>query len=365
MSLSLFMKMKFVISLLIYVLFPPLVFGDGVNYRLAVYYYPGWKDNAPGIFTNKPWDLIKKYPDREPLLGWYKEGDVEVMNQQLSWMKKYGINYVVFDWYWDGANTLPYLSHALDAYLSSANRNEVGFAIHWSNHRPFPYKHYQFDRMIQYLVVKILNQPGYWYDDDKPVVFIFSPDLLQDSASKIGTNTRQLLDRANNIAIKYGLKGIKFIANSSTGWGRYGPIDRGYSAMTGYVYRRAFSGVVEPYPENYKEMIHAYDIMWSWIINNMTIEYWPPVVFGWDKRPWGAVDKYDACCANTLPEFEDHLYRVKELVDSNPSRTRSTVLICCWNEYGEGNYIEPTKKGGFSYLESISKVFSTGVVGSK
>jgi hypothetical protein len=32
-------------------------------------------------------------------------------------------------------------------------------------------------------------------------------------------------------------------------------------------------------------------------------------------------------------------------------------VICCWNEFGEGSYIEPTQKNGFSYLEKIKKVF--------
>ncbi|WP_373398099.1 hypothetical protein V8V91_27155 [Algoriphagus halophilus] len=32
-------------------------------------------------------------------------------------------------------------------------------------------------------------------------------------------------------------------------------------------------------------------------------------------------------------------------------------MICCWNEYLEGNYIEPTEGHGFDYLESIQEVF--------
>jgi hypothetical protein len=32
-------------------------------------------------------------------------------------------------------------------------------------------------------------------------------------------------------------------------------------------------------------------------------------------------------------------------------------MICCWNEYLEGNYIEPTEGHGFRYLEAIKEVF--------
>jgi hypothetical protein len=327
------------------------------EYRLAVYYYPGWLDGAEGLFAPKPWDLIKPFPEREPLLGWYLEGEPKIMEQHLAWMYKYGINHVVFDWYWDGTKNLPYLSHALNAYLSANNRNDVGFAIHWANHRPFPLSKIQFDRMIQYWLAFILKQPGYWFDDGKPVVFIFSADLLEKSANKIGMSTRELFNRANELALDRGIPGIKFVVNSDAGWGDNSPSMRGYSALTGYVYRRAFSGKVEPYPDNYFELTKGYEIMWSWILNNTTIEYWPPVVFGWDQRPWGGSESKDKCCANTPAEFESHLRKAKVVVDRFPLRTKRTVIICCWNEFGEGNYIEPTKKNGFQYLEILDNVF--------
>lgn len=327
------------------------------NYRLAVYYYPGWLDDAAGLFAPKPWELIKPYPEREPLLGWYKEGQVPVMQQHLTWMKQYGINDLVFDWYWDGPKNLPYLSHALDAYLSAPNRSDVGFAIHWANHRPFPQSKIQFDRMVQYWLAKIVKEPGYWYDGGKPVVFIFSADLLEKSANQIGTTTLQLFQRADELAIERGLPGFKFVVNSDAGWGNNGPSLRGYSTLTGYVYRRAFSGKVEPYPTSYAELTKGYETMWSWILKNLTIEYWPPVVFGWDQRPWGGREPKDTCCANTPSAFEAHLNKAKALVDQYPDRTKRTILICCWNEFGEGNYLEPTKKDGFTYLEIVKRVF--------
>ena len=336
----------------------PCIAADG--YRLAVYYYPGWKDGAEGLFASKPWDLIKPYPEREPLLGWYKEGEVSVMSQHLKWMKQYGINQVVFDWYWDGVKNLPYLSHALDAYFAAPNRSDVGFAIHWANHRPFPLSKIQFDRMVQYWVANFFKESGYWYDNDEPVVFIFSADLLEKSAAQIGTNTRALLDRANELAQERGLPGIKFVVNSNAGWGSYGPKLRGYSTLTGYVYQRAFSGKVESLPGNYAELTKGYETMWSWIIGNTVMEYWPPVVFGWDKRPWGGVKAEDTCCENTPKTFENHLSKAKAVLDTYPLRTKRTLLICCWNEFGEGNYIEPTKKNGFTYLEIVKNIFERG-----
>jgi hypothetical protein len=35
------------------------------------------------------------------------------------------------------------------------------------------------------------------------------------------------------------------------------------------------------------------------------------------------------------------------------------LMIEAWNEFGEGSYIEPTKKWGFGYLEAIKKAFAS------
>jgi len=47
----------------------------------------------------------------------------------------------------------------------------------------------------------------------------------------------------------------------------------------------------------------------------------------------------------------------KQFMDSNASVPK-ILMIEAWNEFGEGSYIEPTKKWGFSYLEAIKKVFT-------
>jgi hypothetical protein len=39
---------------------------------------------------------------------------------------------------------------------------------------------------------------------------------------------------------------------------------------------------------------------------------------------------------------------------------KNTAIFCCWNEFGEGHYIEPTRGNGFSYLDAIRDVFCEG-----
>jgi len=99
------------------------------NYDVGVYYFPGWLDDQRGAPAAKPWDRIKAYPEREPLLGWYHEGSVEVAEQHIEWMSSHGIDYVVFDWYWDGK---PMLDHAADAFMKASNNRKMRFSLLWS-----------------------------------------------------------------------------------------------------------------------------------------------------------------------------------------------------------------------------------------
>ena len=56
---------------------------------------------------------------------------------------------------------------------------------------------------------------------------------------------------------------------------------------------------------------------------------------------------------------ELHLLAARQFMDANPTLTRRTGVICCWNEFGEGSFIEPTKVDGLKYLEQIRAVFGT------
>lgn len=72
----------------------------------------------------------------------------------------------------------------------------------------------------------------------------------------------------------------------------------------------------------------------------------------WDDTPRrGGLGK---CVKNVSPEkFEKYLYEVaiKNLFYGN-----ELLFINAWNEWGEGNYLEPDKKNGYKYLEAVKIV---------
>ena len=56
-------------------------------------------------------------------------------------------------------------------------------------------------------------------------------------------------------------------------------------------------------------------------------------------------------------EYFMRLARTQNLIDVRPEKTLRMGVICCWNEYGEGSFIEPTKRMGKELLERVRAVF--------
>lgn len=329
------------------------------KYQIGVYYYPGWLDNQRGA-ASKPWEPIKAFPEREPLLGWYKEGDVSVAEKHIEWMSAYGIDYVVYDWYWDGK---PMLEHALAAFLRARNNSSLRFSLLWSNHSKTPENLDQFTSMIRYWVRYFFPKDNFLKIDGKPAVFLFSQEQLETNAKKFGYTTSELFSLANSIAREAGFDGIYFIGATSAirHWvNEHGPRS-GYSAYSVYNYHRGFSGTFNPLKRpshSYRELDEAYQQNWDWILENSSLPYVLPIMSGWDKRPWGGSgDPFHDNSFGMPGEFEAHLVAAKSRLDKYPGKTKRMAVVCCWNEFGEGSYIEPTKKHGFAYLEKIKKIF--------
>jgi hypothetical protein len=338
--------------------------GRAMATSLGVYFFPGWKDNQIGLEFQKPWDPIRLYPEREPLLSWYQEGDPALMAQQLAWMSSAHIDYVIFDWLW-GRDNRGYLEHAVRSYLSLPNGKSVKFSMLWANHTTYIFSIEQLDAMITYWCTNFFNSPDYKKVDGKPVVYIFLAKVLNNNIRSIGMTNQDFFAHANALAQRYGFPGIYFVGG---GWGNDSALDyssnSGYSAFSSYnLHSPATFKLQNSGPSNffrsYADLDVSYRDHWQWMLRNSGLPYIVPVSSGWDKRPWGGSSdpKHDNSTP-TLAEFETHLLAAKTLISANEEKTKNMSVICCWNEYGEGSYIEPTKQDGFALLDVISRVFA-------
>lgn len=335
-----------------------------VDYKIGVYYYSGWKDNQLGGAYPLPWEKIKPYPEREPSLGWYTEGDESVMSQQLEWMGQNGIDYIVFNWFW-GRDNKPMLTHALNAFLHTPNKHGVQLSIMWANHTTYIFSKQQLEAMFRFWAQRYMFRPDYLKVEGKPVVFIFSADVLNKNAAAIGMMPSELFAMADEIFKAAGLPGIRFVGGAG---GAQGP-SFDYSAASGYLGFSAYNmhgPAVKRFAQgrqmshSYAELDEGYRDHWNWFLSKAEGIFVVPMTVGWDKRPWGgSKDPEHDKSVSTPAQFEAHLREAKRLMDAFPEKTNRMGVICCWNEFGEGSYIEPTKKDGFRYLEKVKKVFGT------
>lgn len=348
---------KFTIALLVSFLAFSVFGQEGKKYNIGVFYFPGWANqqkNAPFAF---PWEKIKPYPEREPTLGWYRDGSDRVARQHIEWMSQYGIDFVVYDWYWS-KNSLVYLEHALKAHIRAPNRGKVKFSLLWANHNEVPSSRENFNQMVLYWVRHYFSRPEYLRVDNKPVVFVFSADLLKNDAAKIDVTSKVLLDSAQVIAKQMGLPGIYFVG----GTGADSPMIDSYASASGYSALSAYNyqqGVGSPVmSRSYTELDQGYRDHWDRFLSHGNLPLIVPMTSGWDKRPWGgSKDPLHDLSTSSFDQFENHIKAGRAVMDVSTAASPKMGVICCWNEFGEGSYIEPTKRDGFNYLEKVKKVF--------
>lgn len=326
------------------------------DYKIGVYYFPGWRDLTLHSPSPRPWAAIKPYPERKPLLGWYYEGQQEVADKQLAWMKSYGLDYVVYDWYFGDYKKI-YLEHALNAFLRSANRHGLQFSILLANNDSRINSLSDWQKVVQYWITNYFSRPEYLQMQGKPVVFIADAGTFSQQAKKYGMTAQTLLQLAQQMAHKGGLPGIYFVG----GTGAYIPMITtvakadGYAALSAYNYHGAPDDKV--FSHNYKQLDNGYQQHWQRFMAKSSLPYIVPMSSGWDKRPWGGSgDPLHDHSLSTPEEFRQHLLAAKAVMDSYPDKTNKMGVICCWNEFGEGSFIEPTVAYGFSYLKQVADV---------
>ncbi len=334
----------------------------GPAYQVGVYYYPGWSAYMNWAKDKDTWTGVKKFPEREPLLGWYDDNLVQTLDKQITWMADSGVTFTIFDWYWEHGK--PAKETSVKAYLRSEQRHRLKYALLWANHTKDPRTLAEWDALSDLWIRSHLKNPEYQKIDGKPVIFVFSPDLLNKQAETIGSTVPRLLDRARSKARAAGLSGIYFVVcvPASDFWVSDFAPRSGFDAMSAYNYHGGVDSdgsKEKPFSTSFEELDAGYRSQWEWILARGKLPYFVPVTSGWDMRARGGSENpaHDNT-VSTPKSFETHLRAAKAVIDKHPEKTKRTVVICCWNEFGEGSYIEPTKLYGTEYIDRLKKVFS-------
>ncbi len=319
------------------------------KYEVGVYYFPGWKSWSQ-------WFPIARFPERTPVLGWYREGDPEVSDWHIKWAVEHGITFFAYDWYWvQGARQLEHALH--DGYLKSRYRHLLKFCLLWANHNP-P-KTSSVDDCInvtRFWIEHYFRLPEYFTFDGKPVVIIFSTHRLTEDLGSEGI--RQAFEAMRKECRKHGLKGLYLIACVGSAGHAKQAAQEGYDAVTAYNWPGLGRKADERWAP-FDTLTEAYRRNWEHIAEQSPVPLMVPISGGWDSRPWHGDDALVRFGRNPK-NFRRHLQDAKAFLDKFVPKGKALpiAIIEAWNEWGEGSYIEPHSEFGFGYLDAVRENFT-------
>jgi len=364
-------------------------------------YGPGWTE----------WEVIKwarprfkgHNQPRVPLWGYEDESDPKVMAKKIDTAAKYGVDVLVFDWYYydDG----PYMWRALDeGFLKATNNDKVKFALMWANHDMpdmWPAKFYEsypnfkvlfpgnvtretFDKIVDEIIEKYFKHPSYWLIDGCPYFSIYDLDTLVKGLGGL-EKTKQALNnfraktkvagfpdlhlnvilRQDYILTKGGTLVLSEDMNSQS-------IDDqnelaltfGLNSLGSYTWIHHVS--LPNFPQTpYKYVMEKAVEHWNNTAEKFNLPYHLNVTCGWDSTPRvcstnmyvkSGYPYLPTISGNTPEAFKNALVKAKEFLDRQGG-TNKVLSINSWNEWAEGSYLEPDTVNGFGYLKAINEVF--------
>jgi len=335
------------------------------KYTLWTHYCALWKHG-----THYGWKLIEPWPERKPVIGWYDEGTPEVADWQIKYMLEHGISGVVYCWYRNSVNepVKQSLGHALhDGLLKARYLSMIKFGIMWENGCADGVASEEdlMKNVLPFWIDNYFSNPSYIRIDGRPVLYVWVPSNLRKQLGG-SENVRKALDRMRAECKRRGLGGLYMVAcvqsqdkpsleaAASEGWDATSAYGNGW--MPPAKLKTVGDFVCAP-AEGFTDQQEA---IWKFKRGLNLLPDITAMMMGWDSRPWKETPFFWA--DNTPEKFRDLCLRAKKMMDASPGSgpDKNTAIFCCWNELGEGHYIEPTRGYGFSYLDVIRDVFCEG-----
>ena len=80
----------------------------------------------------------------------------------------------------------------------------------------------------------------------------------------------------------------------------------------------------------------------------------PIIAPQWDHSPRSGKYAYDLMYNSTPNSFYLHIKEALEVIKTKPE-DKQILILKSWNEWGEGNYMEPDLKYGKGYIYALKK----------
>ena len=314
------------------------------------------------------------YQPRIPAdLGYYDLRVPETREKQAELAKEAGIEGFCYWHYWFAGRQL--LDRVFREVVESG-KPDYPFCLCWANHswykkvwdptkpntllieQTYPGKQDYIDHF--YALLPAFKDPRYMKREGKLIFGLFLP--LDDD------NTKLFIETWNELALQNGLQGFWFFALENGMKDRYVNLNPGYynGACVDYmplqgVTKNKLSSLLwhvvmkfTPFPR-----YMTYNRYVRQMIKEFKPQagYYPCVGPSFDHSPRSK--NRGVILQGSTPEKWQHLCQV--IFDKVSHRTHedNIVFIKSWNEWGEGNYLEPDLKYGRQYIEATRSVLDT------
>lgn len=301
-------------------------------------------------------------------LGYYDLRVSETRNAQAELAREYGIEGFCYWHYWFG-NGKRLLERPFDEVLKSGSPN-FPFCLAWANEswRGFYHGVKTKETLIEqlylgddddiahfYEVLPAFKDSRYMKIDEKPIFLVYHP--LEHPYMK------KFISLWQKLAIENGLNGIYFIAQTyyfekdkdlllSIGFDAINPVrlfDFERKAKLCYFWSKLLHKIFR-IPK-----IIGYKTASSFFVGDGEYEsnVYPTIIPNWDHSP-RSQSKALVLVHSTPKLFEKHMQEVMKRIDNKPMQYR-IAFVKSWNEWAEGNYLEPDLKFGTSFLQVIKR----------
>ncbi|WP_418263875.1 glycoside hydrolase family 99-like domain-containing protein [Flavobacterium faecale] len=316
-------------------------------------------------------------------LGFYDLRVPEVQIQQAELAKEYGVDGFIYYQYWFG-NGKMLLERPAESMLKN-KKIDIPFCFCWANETWKGIWHgldnpdvlmrqtYQGEQgyrdYFNYLT-PFFKDERYIKVDNKPMFHVFRLDDIPD--------LKLFINVFNEMAIECGFEGVYFVATGNVSSMNvlenesvYGVVgvdifnDIRYNQKT-YFDRQSILGRIENkiytivgYTNGVGKRLKPLILDYAKGVEKLNVrfphkKYISCVFPNWDNSARSG--KKSLIFKNALPQaWQNHLTRAVNELKKNKTNPQF-IILKSWNEWGEGNHLEPDQKFGFQRLEIVKKV---------
>lgn len=301
-------------------------------------------------------------------MGYYDLRLSNTHDEQAQLAKSYGIDAFCYYHYWFSGKKL--MHRAIDAKLKSENK--LPFMFCWANETwsrrwlgeekevliKQEYSEEDHENHAKYLV-SIFKDNRYYKINKRPFFLIYRPNDI--------SNIEYFFDCLNIECQKENIEKPFLVASNSHGVEKKELFDARLNFepqlgllknafLDGFIWKRLFNNFFKfgVFSGRYKlyDYNEVKDIMMNRILDTNTI---PCVFVGWDNTP--RRNKNGIVILNqNVEKFKDSLIDAKSKALSC-KLNEQIVFINAWNEWAEGNFLEPSIANKNDYLKVVKEVF--------